>query len=33
EEIIKVFSQNGIITTLVGSYYLPVLKEDFASHY
>lgn len=29
EEIIKVFSQNGIITTLVGSYYLPVLKEDF----
>lgn len=29
EEIIKVFSQNGIIMTLVGSYYLPVLKEDF----
>ena len=29
EEIIKVFSQNGIITTLVGSYYLPVLKEGF----
>lgn len=29
EEIIKVFSQNGIKMTLVGSYYLPVLKENF----
>jgi hypothetical protein len=29
DEIIKVFSQNGIKMTLVGSYYLPVLKKDF----
>lgn len=29
EEIIKIFSQSGIIMTLVGSYYLPVLKESF----
>ncbi len=29
EEIIKVFSQNGIKMTLVGSYCLPVLKEEF----
>ncbi len=28
-EIIKVFSQNEIKVMLVGSYYLPVLKEDF----
>lgn len=28
EEIIKVFSQNEIKVTLIGSYYLPVLKDN-----
>jgi len=32
EEIIKVFSQNDIRVTLIGSYYLSVLKENMGFH-
>jgi hypothetical protein len=32
EEIIRVFSQNDIRITLIGSYYLSVLKENMGFH-
>jgi len=32
EEIIRVFSQNDIKVTLIGSYYLSVLKENMGFH-